>query len=42
MFAAIMRAEPRGLSDWIGVFAVIIFVGFVGMFYEVATRAFDD
>jgi hypothetical protein len=37
-----MGAEPMGLSDWIGIFAVIISVGFAGMFYEVATRAFDD
>ena len=42
MFAAIMRAEPMGLSDWIGIFAIITFVGFAGMFYEVATRVFDD
>jgi hypothetical protein len=41
-FAAIMRAEPMGLSDWIGIFAIITFVGFAGMFYEVATRVFDD
>jgi hypothetical protein len=26
-----------GLSDWIGIFAIITFVGFAGMFYEVAT-----
>jgi hypothetical protein len=31
-----------GLSDWIGIFATITFVGFAGMFYEVATRVFDD
>jgi hypothetical protein len=31
-----------GLSDWIGIFAIITFVGFAGMFYEVATRVFDD
>jgi hypothetical protein len=37
-----MTAEPMGLSDWIGIFTVIMFVGFAGMFYEVATRAFDD
>jgi hypothetical protein len=42
MFAAIMRAEPMGLSDWIGISAIITFVGFAGMFYEVATRVFDD
>jgi hypothetical protein len=34
--------EPMGLSDWIGIFAIITFVGFAGMFYEVATRVFDD
>jgi hypothetical protein len=34
-----MRAGP---SDWIGVFAIITFVGLAGMFYEVATRVFDD
>jgi hypothetical protein len=34
--------EPMGLSDWIGIFAMITFVGFAGMFYEVATRVFDD
>ena len=28
------------LSDWIGIFA-IIFVGFAGMFYGVATRVFE-
>jgi hypothetical protein len=27
-----------GLSDWIGIFAIITFVGFAGMFYEVATQ----
>jgi hypothetical protein len=42
MFAAIMRAEPMGLSDWVGIFAIITFVGFASVFYEVATRVFDD
>jgi hypothetical protein len=42
MFTAITRAEPMGLSDWIGIFAVITFVGFASVFYEVATRVFDD
>jgi hypothetical protein len=41
-FAAIMGAEPMGLSDWVGIFAILTFVGFAGMFYEVATRVFDD
>ena len=36
------KVEPMGLSDWIGIFAIITFVGFAGMFYEVATRVFDD
>jgi hypothetical protein len=31
-----------GLSDWIGIFAIITFVGFASVFYEVATRVFDD
>jgi hypothetical protein len=31
-----------GLSDWVGIFAVITFVGFAGTFYEIATRFFDD
>ena len=31
-----------GLSEWISIFAIITFVGFAGMFYEVATRVFDD
>ena len=30
------------LSDWIGIFAIITFVGSAGMFCEVATRVFDD
>ena len=42
MFAANNEGEPMGLSDWIGIFAIITFVGFAGMFYEVATRVFDD
>ena len=33
--------KPLGLSDWIGIFAIITSVGFAGMFYEVATRVFD-
>jgi hypothetical protein len=41
-FAAITKAEPMGLSDWVGIFAIITFVGFAGVVYEVATRAFDD
>ena len=36
------KVEPMGLSDWIGIFAIITSVGFAGMFYEVATRVFDD
>ena len=36
------KGEPMGLSDWIGIFAIITFVGFAGMFYEVATRVFDE
>jgi hypothetical protein len=36
------RSFTRILSDWIGIFAIITFVGFAGMFYEVATRVFDD
>jgi hypothetical protein len=36
------KAEPMGLSEWISIFAIITFVGFAGMFYEVATRVFDD
>jgi hypothetical protein len=32
-----MRAEPMGLSDWIGIFAIITFVGFAGMFYGLAS-----
>lgn len=31
-----------GLSDWVGIFAIIAFVSFAGVVYEVATRAFDD
>lgn len=31
-----------GLSDWVGIFAIITFVGFASVFYEVATRVFDD
>jgi hypothetical protein len=31
-----------GLSDWIGISAIITFIGCAGMFYEVATRVFDD
>jgi hypothetical protein len=41
-FAAITKAEPMGLSDWVGIFAIITFVGFAGVVYEVATRVFDD
>jgi hypothetical protein len=41
-FAAITKAEPMGLSDWVGIFAIITFVGFAGVVYEVATRIFDD
>jgi hypothetical protein len=41
-FAAITKVEPMGLSDWVGIFAIITFVGFASAFYEVATRAFDD
>jgi hypothetical protein len=40
-FAAIRKAEPMGLSDWVGIFAIITFVGFASVVYEVATRAFD-
>jgi hypothetical protein len=40
-FAAITR-EPMGLSDWVGIFAIITFIGFASVFYEVATRVFDD
>ena len=42
MFAAIMRADPMDLSVWVGIFAIITFVGFASVFYEVATRASDD
>jgi hypothetical protein len=42
MFAAITKAEPMGLSDWVGIFAIITFIGFASVVYEVATRAFDD
>jgi hypothetical protein len=31
-----------GFSEWIGIFAIITFVGFASMIYEVATRVFDD
>ena len=31
-----------GLSDWIGIFAIITPSALRGMFYEVATRVFDD
>jgi hypothetical protein len=41
-FAAITKAEPMGLSEWVGIFAIITFVGFASVVYEVATRAFDD
>ena len=41
-FAAITKAEPMGLIDWVGIFAIITFVGFASVVYEVATRAFDD
>jgi hypothetical protein len=41
-FAAITKAEPMGLSDWVGIFAIITFVGFASVFYEVATRVLDD
>jgi hypothetical protein len=30
------------LYDWLGIFAIITFVGFASLLYEVATRAFDD
>ena len=36
------KEEPMGLSDWIGIFAVITFVAFAGTIYEIATRVFDD
>jgi hypothetical protein len=39
---AVRRNYEGGLSDWVGIFAIISFVGFAGMFYEVATRVFDD
>jgi hypothetical protein len=31
-----------GLSDWVRVFAMLTFVGFASVVYEVATRVFDD
>jgi len=34
--------KPLGLSDWIGIFAIITFVGFAETVYEVATPVFDD
>jgi hypothetical protein len=30
-----------GLSDWVGIFGIITFVGFASVVYEVATRVFD-
>jgi hypothetical protein len=30
------------LADWIGIFAIVTFVGFTSVVYEVATRVFDD
>jgi hypothetical protein len=30
------------LADWVGIFAIITFVGFASLVYEVATRDFDD
>jgi hypothetical protein len=42
MFAAIKKVDPMGLSDWVGIFAIVTFVGFASVVYEVATRAFDD
>jgi hypothetical protein len=41
-FAAIKKVDPMGLSDWVGIFAIVTFVGFASVVYEVATRAFDD
>jgi hypothetical protein len=40
--AAGYEVEPMGLADWVGIFAIITFVGFASVVYEVATRAFDD
>jgi hypothetical protein len=41
-FAANNEGEPMGLSDWVSIFAIITFIGFASVVYEVATRAFDD
>jgi hypothetical protein len=41
-FAAIKKVDLMGLSDWVGIFAIVTFVGFASVVYEVATRAFDD
>jgi hypothetical protein len=40
--AAGYKVERMGLSDWMGIFAIITFVGFASVIYEVATRVFDD
>jgi len=29
------------VSDWVCIFAIITFVGFASVVYEIATRAFD-
>jgi hypothetical protein len=31
-----------GLADWVGIFAIITFVGFASLVYEMATRDLDD
>jgi hypothetical protein len=31
-----------GMYDWLGIFAIIAFVGFAGLLYEVAARISDD
>jgi hypothetical protein len=31
-----------GMYDWLGIFAIITFVGFAGLLYEVAARISDD